>query len=249
MSDDDWDFDEPVAKAAPASAPAPTFPPKPVQNKWAGEDADDDDWDVSDTETKKKEVAKPKAAAAPIKKKMTLKQKLQEKERLAAEARKNGNADDILIDERTEQDRRREAREKELEADLAVAADLMGDVEIGTGEALKAAVSAKPKTKDDFAELSRNIIAALIATHQDNALYPAFAEQLAKDLCDPLTAVQTRKVSSALGVVGNTKQAEEREKASGKKKGSNKPKLAAAKVVSKSHDLEAYDDFDDDDFM
>lgn len=41
---------------------------------------------------------------------------------------------------------------------------------------------------------------------------------LAKELCEGLNAVQTRKVSSSLSVLGNTKQAEERDKASGKKK-------------------------------
>lgn len=75
---------------------------------------------------------------------MTLKQKLAEKERLAAEnvrsvfvladRQKGKEGYDDLIDGRTEQDRRREARERELEADLAVASDLMGDLEVSTGE-------------------------------------------------------------------------------------------------------------------
>lgn len=86
------------------------------------------------------------------------------------------------------------------------------------GDALKAAVSANPKTKADFTELSANIVAALAKKHEANPLFPAFVEQLAKDLCESLSAVQTRKVSSALSVLGNTKQQEERDKASGKKK-------------------------------
>lgn len=86
------------------------------------------------------------------------------------------------------------------------------------GDSLKAAISANPKTKADLSELSSNIIAALIKKHETNPLFPAFVEQLAKDLCESLSAVQTRKVSSALSVLGNTKQQEERDKASGKKK-------------------------------
>lgn len=121
------------------------------------------------------------------------------------------------MDERTEQDRRREAREKELEADLAVASDLMGDMSVDTTAALKAVIAADPKTKDDFNELSRNIVTAITARHQTSGLYPAFVEQLARDLCESLSAVQTRKISSALSVLGNTKQQEERDKASGKK--------------------------------
>jgi translation initiation factor 3 subunit J len=73
-------------------------------------------------------------------------------------------------------------------------------------------------TKGDFADLSRNIITAIISRHEGNPLYAAFVEQFGKDLCESLSAVQTRKVSSALSVLGNTKQQEERDKASGKKK-------------------------------
>lgn len=94
----------------------------------------------------------------------------------------------------------------------------MGNMSVDTGDALKAAVSAQPKTKADFNELSANIVAALTRRHESNGLYATFVEQLAKDLCESLSAVQTRKVSSGLSVLGNTKQQEERDKASGKKK-------------------------------
>lgn len=76
----------------------------------------------------------------------------------------------------------------------------------------------KPKTKEDFAKLSKKIAAQVIAKHATNPLFPAFIEQLAKDICENLNAVQTRKVSSSLSVLGNTKQTDERDKASGKKK-------------------------------
>ena len=79
-------------------------------------------------------------------------------------------------------------------------------------------MTAKPSTKADFTTLSQNIMASIIAPHVSHPLYSAFVEQLSKDLCEGLTAVQTRKVSSALSVLGNTKQQEERDKASGKKK-------------------------------
>ncbi|OCF37896.1 translation initiation factor 3 subunit J [Kwoniella heveanensis BCC8398] len=248
---DDWDIDdEPVNSGS--STPAPTaLPPKaPARGKWQGEDEEDDqdDWDVSEDE-------KPKASAAPAaapKKKMTLKQKLAEKEKLAAEARERGDtgADD-LMETMTEQDRRRLAREREQEADLAVASDLMGDlnVEESTSQLLESILKARPSTKNDFHELSKNVFTALIKKHEANPLYPALVEQLSKDMCEALTAVQTRKVSSSLSVLGNTKQQEERDKASGKKKTTGKPKLGAVKVQAK-HDTEAYDDvLDDDDFM
>jgi hypothetical protein len=58
----------------------------------------------------------------------------------------------------------------------------------------------------------------VIAQHESNPLFASFVETLSKDLCESLTAAQTRKVASSLSVVGNTKQQEERDKASGKKK-------------------------------
>lgn len=107
----------------------------------------------------------------------------------------------------------------------------MGDMSVDTGEALKAAVAAQPKTKADFNEVSANIVAALTKRHESNGLYAAFVEQLAKDLCESLSAVQTRKVSSTLSVLGNTKQQEERDKASGKKKVSSKQLLKGARSL------------------
>ncbi|ODN92768.1 translation initiation factor 3 subunit J [Cryptococcus wingfieldii CBS 7118] len=248
MSDDDWDVDD----VAPAAAPAVALPPKVSAKKWADEDADDksdDDWDKSDDET-----PEPKAAAVPPpKKKGTLKQKLAEKERLAKEAKAKGVSvdDDDLMDHLTEQDRRRLAREKEQEADLAVASDLMGGLDVGgSSDNLKAVLNSRPSTKDDFTKLSQQVYAAILKKHETNPLFSHFVEQLAKDACAPLTAVQTRKVSSGLGVLGNTKQQEERDSKGGKKKASAKPKLGAATKTGGRDDMEAYDDvLADDDFM
>ncbi|KAL7423415.1 Translation initiation factor 3 subunit J component [Cryptotrichosporon argae] len=249
---DDWDLDDDVAQP---SAPAPAaLPARPAAKKWAGEDEDDgdDDWDKSDTEEKKKAAAAPAAKAAPATKKMSLKQKLAEKERLAAEARARGDTGNDLMDEMTEQERRRLAREKELEADMAVAADLLGGATLeDRNDAIKAALTATATTKADFAALASQVYTAVVARHAEHPLFAVFAEQLAKEICEPLSAVQTRKVASALGVVGNTKQQEERDKASGKKKAPAKPKLGATKaLVQGKVDTEAYDDvLDDDDFM
>ncbi|KAK8854852.1 hypothetical protein IAR55_003591 [Kwoniella newhampshirensis] len=246
---DDWDLDEEPVNSGSSTPAVAALPPKPAAKKWAGEDEEDeqDDWDVSEDEKPKPSTT----TAAPVKKKMTLKQKLAEKERLAAEARERGEDGDDLIDTMTEQERRRLAREREQEADLDVAADLLGvtGLDENPEKLLTSILSSRPSSKNDFTALSKNIFAAVIKRHESNPLYSAFVEQLSKDMCDALTAVQTRKVSSALSVLGNTKQQEERDKASGKKKGSTKPKLGAAKPTSRI-DTEAYDDvLEDDDFM
>jgi len=61
-------------------------------------------------------------------------------------------------------------------------------------------------------------MSVIISRHESNPLFATFVEILAKDVCESLNAVQTRKVSSSLGALGNTKQQDERDKASGKKK-------------------------------
>lgn len=95
-------------------------------------------------------------------------------------------------------------------------------------------------------------MSALISRHESNPLYATFVEQFVKDLSESLSAVQTRKVASALTVLGNTKQQEERDKANGKKKPTAGKKAAivgSTKGVNKL-DLDAYDDvLDDGDFM
>ena len=78
-------------------------------------------------------------------------------------------------------------------------------------------LTANPTSKEAFTDLAKSVM-TLLARHTSHPLYATFVEALSKDLCEPLTAVQTRKVSSAVTVIGNTKQQDERDKASGKKK-------------------------------
>jgi translation initiation factor 3 subunit J len=142
--------------------------------------------------------------------------------RKEADIKAEGPMDD-LIDTRTEQDRARDAkrtaRELELASDLASAADLFGDVNVTDPKAtLESILKSDPKSKAEFDELSRNVMALIISKHVDNPLFPAFVEGFSKDMCESLTAVQVRKVGSGLSTLGNTKQQEERDKASGKKK-------------------------------
>lgn len=106
-----------------------------------------------------------------------------------------------------------------MAADMAAASDLFGDLSVTDPKAtLEAILSARPKTKDEFTKLSTDIMALIISKHVENPLFPAFVEGFTKDICEPLTAVQVRKVGSGLSTLGNTKQQEERDKASGKKK-------------------------------
>ncbi|KAI0342703.1 translation initiation factor eIF3 subunit [Trametopsis cervina] len=255
MSDWEEDSDSPVETP---SAPV-VKKPVPVKSKWEGED-EDDSGPVSDWEASSDEEEKPKPAAAPAapsKKKGTLKQKLAEK---AAAAAARGEEDDDY-DEDAVLDPREKARrdkERELNADLNNAAELLGAAALGgtSSKELDSLISVQPRTKEDFIKFSNDIIAFLIKRHQDKPLYASFVEHHVRELAAPLRDVEVRKAASGLTTLANEKQKEQRDKTAGKKKGktATKPGLGAAKISSKLDTgayEEALDDFGSnaDDFM
>ncbi|EPQ52597.1 translation initiation factor eIF3 subunit [Gloeophyllum trabeum ATCC 11539] len=251
----DWDAsDNESAPAAPARPPVPKK--VPVKSKWEGEDEEESepasDWEESSSEEEEK---KPPASTttAPPKKKGTLKQKLAEKE-----AAKKAKGDDDIYDEDEVLDPREKARrdkERELNADLANAADLLGAAALGgtSSKELDALLTFNPRTKEDFLDFSHRVFELLIKRLQDRPLYSSFVEHHVREIAGPLKDVEVRKAASALTTLANEKQKEQRDKASGKKKkAAAKPTLGSAKVVSKL-DTSAYDegmdDFGADDFM
>ncbi|KAJ7067108.1 translation initiation factor eIF3 subunit [Mycena amicta] len=175
-------------------------PPNPQLSakKWAGEDEED---------------SGPAPATAP-KKKGTLKAKLAQKE-LDRQARIDAGEDDdsdsdAVLDPR---EKARRDKERELNADLSNAADLLGAAALGgtSSSELDSLISAQPRTKDDFVQFSNQIIEIIIKRHQSKPL--------------------------GLTTLANEKQKDQRDKASGKKK----PK-ASGRVDTGMYD-EALDDF------
>ncbi|KAF9563203.1 translation initiation factor eIF3 subunit, partial [Agrocybe pediades] len=246
-------------KTAPPAAPPAVKKPVavPAKKKWEGEDEEESDpvsdWEESSEEESEEE--KP-AVVAPPKKKGTLKQKLAEKE--AEKAAQKSNSDDYdsdaVLDPR---EKARLDKERELKADLNNAADLLGAAALGgtSSSELDSLISAQPRTKEDFIKFSDKVIEYIIKRHQSKPLYHAFVEHHARALALPLKDVEVRKVASGLTTLANEKQKEQRDKASGKKKGkgSAKPPLVGAKSVGQDTGIyeEALDDFgtNDDDFM
>ncbi|KAF7327925.1 Eukaryotic translation initiation factor 3 subunit J [Mycena kentingensis (nom. inval.)] len=260
MSDewDESDSDESVKPTAPAVKPAAVA----KKSKWEGEDEEDDgpasDWEASSDDEKKASTTTT-SAAAPPKKKGTLKAKLAQKE-AERQARIDAGEDDeydsdAVLDPR---EKARRDRERELNADLHNAADLLGSAALGgtSSSELDALISAQPRTKEDFVKFSDQIIEVIIKRHQSKPMYSAFIEHLARELCMPLKDVEVRKVASGLTTLSNEKQKEQRDKASGKKKpkATGKPILgttkASGRVDTGLYD-EALDDFGSnaDDFM
>lgn len=88
------------------------------------------------------------------------------------------------------------------------------------------------KTKQDFERFSDQVYQLVIARHASNPLFSHFVTTHATQLCESLKDSEVRKTASALSVVANTKQQEQRDKVSGKKKSTKaKPTLGANKAV------------------
>jgi len=256
----DWEGSDSDTPAKAASPPPKAAVPlkKPVKSKWEGED-EEDDGPASDWEASSEEEEKPSASAhvEPPKKKGTLKAKLAQKEAERAARREAGEEDaydsDDVLDPR---EKARRDKERELNADLHNAADLLGAAALGgtSSSDLDSLISFQPRTKDDFIKFSNQIIEVIIKRHESKPLYPAFIEHLARELAMPLKDVEVRKVASGLTTLANEKQKEQRDKASGKKKpkAASKPAIGAAKASGKVDTSlydEALDDFGGDDFM
>jgi len=254
MSDWEGSDDETTAASPPAKVIK-----KPAKTKWEGEDEEEDkpvsDWEQSSEEEDEKPAA---AHVAPPKKKGTFKAKLAEIE--AAKAARDEDSDeeydsDQVLDPR---EKARRDKERELKADLDNAAALLGSAALGgtSSSELDSLISAEPRTKDDFTNLSAKIIEYIIKRHQNKPLYASFVEMHVRALAEPLKDVEVRKAASGLTTLANEKQKEQRDKASGKKKPKSaaKPGLGAAKLSSKLDTSvydEALDDFgtNADDFM
>jgi len=241
-------------------SPKRAVPNIAAKGKWEGEDEDDDgpvsDWEASsDDEVKDKPAA---TAAAPLKKKGTLKQKLAEKEaarraQLAAGGSEADYDEDAVLDP---SEKARREKELELESDLRNTTELFSSTTItgsSTDADLDKILKSSPQSKEDFVALSDAIIAHIVKRHQDKPLYATFVEHHARALALPLRDVDVRKAASGLTTLANEKQ---REKTSGKKKPKSvvKPVLGASKIGNKLDTTvydEALDDFgtNADDFM
>ncbi|TDL25539.1 translation initiation factor eIF3 subunit [Rickenella mellea] len=257
----DWENSDNESPAPAANPPpkAPVLPKVPAKSKWEGEDEEENvasDWEESSDEEDKKPAAT--STAAPPKKKGTLKAKLAEKEALKAARRDTGD-DDSLYDSDDVLDPREKARrdkEREINADISNAAELLGAAALGgtSDKELDKLVSENPRTKEEFQAFSSRIVEYIIKRHQNKPLYASFIEHHVRELALPLKDVEVRKVASSLTTLANEKQKEAKDKASGKKKpkAANKPGLGAVKAVSKMDTNlydEALDDFGNDDFM
>ncbi|TIA85978.1 hypothetical protein E3P99_03833 [Wallemia hederae] len=237
-----------VAQPVPAAASA-------RKGKWDDEDEEDkveDSWDAPSDSEKPSAAAskKPAATAAPPKKKGTLKAKLAQKEQeRKTRMEKQGDIDDGDAIDWLEKQRleRQQAKEKEIESDLANAADLFAGMNVAptTTQTLKK----KPTKLAEFQQLAAAVQEVYVAPHSNSQFYAQYVTALVKNLADTLKDNEIKGMATRL----NTQAAEKTRanKAAAAKNKKSKPSLggghttSGAKLDTNVYD-EALDDGDDD---
>jgi len=214
MSDADWDADdfEPVVK--------PAGPPKAFQDKWEGEDEDDEvkaSWDASSEEEDNSKGSE-EGKAVQRKKKKKLHEILAEKEA----AKELDEEEKAALKAAQEFDQTPEgkaaAKLKALkvqeENELQMARELMGSGPPGSIDGMI------PSSKDDFDKLSKAITEKVQMFNQSKN-YNDFVEGLIKDLALDLPATHLKQVKIHVETLHSTKVKEQNSAKKGKgKKGS-----------------------------
>ena len=167
---------------------------------------------------------------------MKIKQKLAEREAMRQQRIANGEEVEEFLDER---EKRLWERQRELEADLANAGDLLGstttsDIAVSStppssshkplesGRSSSAnfdsLLGENPRTKEEFEAFSQKVYNMIIKPHVNKPLYAGFVETHVRQLCEPLKDSDIRKAASGLTTLASMKQQKAKDKPSGKKK-------------------------------
>lgn len=231
--DDEWDpdnFDPDDIKTAPSVG----------ANKWEGEDEDEDvkdNWE-DEEEEEKKDVEKQEPAKPAPQKKL---KKIIEEDRLHEEA------------ERKEQETGQELTPEEIqklqeESDLRVAMETFGVVSVAETSTALGIETMNPNTREEFDELQA-AISKKIQAFAKSPHFPAFAEELIRNICVNLTSQDLKKLKTTVENMFLEKSKAEKGDKTKKNKGKGKVKLK----VEGDHALVneySYGDYDDyDDFM
>ena len=221
--------------------------------------ADRDDWEEKD-EPEQPPAPQP---VAPPKKRLSVKQKIAEKE--AEERRKR----ELGIEEKDEyeklveteddaRERQRREREAQIEADLDNAASLIGEAKLTSTDPTTSSLSdAKPSNKAEWEKFAEDVYAAIFKAQEsrpgfDKHFFPHLLTVFARST---LRDVDLRKGSSRLRELAEEKVRAEKE---AKRTGGNahlnkpKPKQVGTSSAKNTYDLNAYGNeaLDDDlDFM
>ncbi|KAJ5536865.1 hypothetical protein N7513_010051 [Penicillium frequentans] len=259
-----WDEEEEEETFTAPVAPRRRFDDEEEEDVLDSWDAAEDS-EVEREKAKKAEEAEAAAKAKALANKKTKAQRVEEHR----EQRKKNAEDDSDFEDETEAEKRERLRRQEIDADLAHASDLFGEVDMkrnrGAPKAivisdnvdptksidLSAMPLFKPTTKDQFTRLSDALI-PLITPHSKKPQYAIWAQDFTRRLVKELPSSDIKKIASALTTASNEKMREER----ASDKGNKKTKAAKTKVSLVANrdsqvDSNTYDEdgLGDDDFM
>ncbi|XP_061671480.1 eukaryotic translation initiation factor 3 subunit J-B [Syngnathoides biaculeatus] len=199
----DWDADNFEPEEPTQKAP---------QDKWEGEDEDDDvkdNWD--DEEDEKKEVPKTEAKVSEKKK---LSEKIKERENRLKKKQelKEKELEQELTPEEQLAEKLRVQKLQE-DADLELAKDAFG---VG-GSSVPGIDAMCPSSKEEFTEFEK-LLKEKISQFEKSVHYSSFLDSLFRELCISLEVDDLKKVSNSLSVLLSEKQKQEKQNKGKKKK-------------------------------
>lgn len=211
-------------------------------DRWEGEDEDEDvkdNWDDDEEEDKtaKETTTTSSSTAKPSGSKKKLHKRLAEKEaikaREKAESKMNSMTQDELLADKLARQRLQE------ESDFALAVESLG---VSSPVASCNLDGNNLVTKEDFESFRKNLVDKLIPVEK-SPHYVSFLETLSRELCTSLDPEDIKRISSALSILSN-----EKIKAS---KGTKKKAKKGAAIKVDTWQETAYGDSDGDyaDFM
>ena len=171
-----------------------------VDNKWEGEDSDDDvkdNWDDEDDQQPDPEQeVTPKVPQIGAKKKK-LNQKIAEKERKEREEKMNAKpkTSDELLAEKLERQRLQE------ESDLLLAQEAFGENSTRSGES---GLDISLNTKEDFDNFKKSLVDKLLV-YDKSPHFVNFLENLFRELCVSIESDDIKRLSSSLTALFNEK--------------------------------------------
>ncbi|XP_072236798.1 eukaryotic translation initiation factor 3 subunit J-B isoform X2 [Leuresthes tenuis] len=208
----DWDaenfeVDEPIKKAA-------------VQDKWEGEDEEEDvkdNWDDEEEDEDKRGEMKKTETKVSDKKKLS--EKIKEKEnRLKKKQQELQQELQVQEAELTVEEQLAEKlRVKKLQedADLELAKDAFGVS--STPNNVTGIDAMCPSSKEDFTEFEK-LLKEKISQFEKSVHYSSFLDSLFRELCISLEVEDLKKVSNSLSVLLSEKQKQEKQNKGKKKK-------------------------------
>lgn len=223
----------------PASAAVPLVPRVKPNDKWEGEDEDEDvkdNWD--DEEEEEKPSKETQDVTAPASKPSTgggkkrLAKRIAEKEaklREKQETKLNSMTPDEILADKLARQRLQE------ESDFRLAVESLGISSPASGGTLDLNQLA---SKEDFDSFRKNLVEKLVPVEK-SPHYVSFLETLCRELCASLDPEDIKRISSALSILSN-------EKIKASKGTKKKPKKGAAIKVDWQET--AYGDMSDDEY-